>query len=170
MSIKPKKIISSAGDTIIEVLISISIAGLALGISYAIASKATTRAISARERDQAVGIMESQLARLKAIEQQVGFTSFNSSFSDTTAPHFCVNSSSITPVLNHGIITGTSNLTTQAPAPYYDPQCNQAGYYIDIESVIATGNKVPRDNYYIHVRWLPLHGGANNQVTIYYRF
>jgi|SRR5579862_8614120 len=171
MSVKIIK--SSAGDTIVEVLIAIAIAGLALGICYATASKSMQRSISARERDQAVGIMESQLASMKAVEQNIGLTNFDNQFTSGAYPHFCFYyQSAANPNAyqkNHGTITTNSTLKTVAPNPYYDPKCTQSGYFIDIQTVAVAG-KYPRYNYQVNVRWLPLGGMSNNQVTVYYRF
>ena len=164
-----KHLINQAGDTIIEVLIAMSIAGLAIGISYATASRAIGRAITARERDQAVGIMETQVSRLKAIEAQLGLGPFNTAFSNTSAPHFCLNSSSTSPILNHGNIDSSTKLATQPPAPYYDSRCVSGSYYIDIETTKVNGKITPYI-YQVNIRWVPYQGTTNNQVTLYYRF
>lgn len=164
-----KRLTNQVGDTIVEVLIAMSIAGLAIGISYATASRAIGKAITARERDQAVGLMESQVSRLKAIEAQLGLGPFNTAFSDTSAAHFCVKSSSTDPILNHGNISLATHLDTQPPSPYYDPQCVSGSYYIDIETTKVSGKITPYI-YQINVRWVPYQGNTNNQVTVYYRF
>src|SRR5205814_634877 len=53
------------GDTIVEVLMAIAIAAFAIGTCYAIANRSLQHAISARERNEAVNLMEDQIANLK---------------------------------------------------------------------------------------------------------
>jgi len=53
------------GDTIVEVLIAMSVIGLVLGASFGIANRATQTGRAAQERTEALKIAESQLELLK---------------------------------------------------------------------------------------------------------
>lgn len=60
-----KKKLDNRGDTIVEVLIAIAIAGFAIGISYATAQRSLDQAISAREHNEALNILENQVTDLR---------------------------------------------------------------------------------------------------------
>jgi type II secretory pathway pseudopilin PulG len=62
-----KRMVSQAGETIIEVLICIGIVGLALSISYGITNRSTLRIRAAQERSEALKYAEQQIERLKVI-------------------------------------------------------------------------------------------------------
>jgi len=62
------------GDTIVEVLIAIAVAAFAIGTAYAISNKSLQNAISARERNEAINILQSQVSDLK---NRYKFTYFN---------------------------------------------------------------------------------------------
>ncbi len=53
------------GDTIVEVLIAIAVAAFAIGTSYAIANRSLQQAVTARERNEAVNILQNQINALK---------------------------------------------------------------------------------------------------------
>ena len=53
------------GDTIIEVLLAMTVIGMSLGISYGIANRATQTGRQAQERTEALKLAESQLELLK---------------------------------------------------------------------------------------------------------
>lgn len=57
---------SSAGDTIVEVMISMAVLGGALGIAYAIANNSLNQSRDAQERTQVTKILQSQLELLRA--------------------------------------------------------------------------------------------------------
>lgn len=171
-----KQISSCRGDTIIEVLISIMVAAFAIGSSYAIASQSLKQAISARERDQALNIMESQVSALKFREQQTDATTFDNTFTYNRINHFCLNENSAGPtsggwgpISNNGNITSDTPLTTGSAPPTYASGCVKSGsYYVDI-STQNMGGRVPTV-YTVNVRWERLGGGPVNEAKVYYRF
>src|SRR6266404_267871 len=90
---------NSRGDTIIEVLLAMAVAAFALGISYSLANSSLQRSISARERNEATNILQSQIAALKQREQNMQTQTFNNNFEVlSTQPsnfkHFCLDESS----------------------------------------------------------------------------
>lgn len=95
------------GDTIVEVIIAIAVAAFALATSYAIANNSMRQALTARERNQAVNIINTQIATLK-IRHNDNLEYFKSNFAvpDTyiapltqssfpvTIYHFCLDEKS----------------------------------------------------------------------------
>jgi len=75
---------------------SIAVAAFAIGTSYAVANRSLQQAITARERNQAVNIIQSQIAALK-IRYITDPTAFNS---DNRNTGFVVRSTSPTPPAN----------------------------------------------------------------------
>lgn len=55
------------GDTIIEVMLSLAIVGMSLGIAYAITNRSLATGRAAQERIEAVKLAESQLEGLKSV-------------------------------------------------------------------------------------------------------
>lgn len=165
------------GDTIIEVLIAIMIAGLAIGTSYSIASKSIQRAISARERDSAVGVLESQISALKLRQQKTDSAAFAARFTYPTT-HFCLIDSASDPTaatwLPQANLAAAPLAAPSAGAPTssqpYDPDCVKSGtYYMDITTAQDPTSSTPT-NYQLTVRWPRIGGGADNVTTFYYRF
>jgi len=159
----------------IEVLIAIGIAAFAIGTSYAIASKSLQQAISARERNQAINVLENQLNALKFREQQTDAATFTSKFS-TPVTHFCLDETATDPTipvswnpkLNSGAVDSDTQLKTSG-SPSYNSACQKdSDYYVDI-TTLNRGGKVPTV-YVINVRWERIGGGPVNEAKVYYRF
>jgi Tfp pilus assembly protein PilV len=181
---------SFRGDTIIEVLLAMTVAAFALGVSYSIANKSLQKSISARERNEAVNILQSQVAALKQREQQTDTNTFNNSFSVNTTlvstfKHFCLDESAtdtssanwlIANTSNVGQITASSPLVTSGSPSYNTNFCvrhnTSTDYYIDIVAMVTTSsqNSSPPTIYQFNVRWAAVGSGAVNQASIYYRF
>src|SRR6056297_3410972 len=60
-----KLIKQQRGDTIIEVLLAMSVIGLVLGSSYGIANRSLSIGREAQERTEALNLVETQLERLR---------------------------------------------------------------------------------------------------------
>jgi len=168
--------INRRGDTIIEVLIAIGIAAFAIGSSYAIASKSLQQAISARERNQAINVLENQLNALKFREQQTDAGTFSSKFSYPIT-HFCLDETATDPTIptswnpkpNNGAITADTPLKTGVSGNTYNAACQKdSDYYVDI-TTLNRGGRVPTV-YVINVRWERIGGGPVNEAAVYYRF
>lgn len=70
-SLKP--LLKQSGDTIIEVLIAMTVIGMVLGASFAIANRATLTGRAAQERTEALKLAESQLELLKVYAKDPSF-------------------------------------------------------------------------------------------------
>lgn len=86
MSNKIKKI-TQRGDTIIEVLLAMTVIGLTLGISYGIANRAVLTGQLAQERTEALKLAESQIEIMKANISSGAIS--QSDYEDVTRP-YCV--------------------------------------------------------------------------------
>lgn len=199
VQIKHTKNLNYLGDTIVEVLIAIAIAGFAIGISYSLANKSLQRAITARERNEAVNIVQTQLSALKYRFEKISLDQFNSGFAvpqsfigpvspatHSTAFSFCLHPDATGPadtakwprVDNHFgnnyVLANTLADTNQGGN--YDPVCkntlNGTDFFIDIEAQVtqASDGAINRTVYQANVRWPQIGGGSNNEATVYYRF
>ena len=63
------KKLNQIGDTIVEVLIALTILAMTIGIAYAISNKSIKRAQQAQERTQATKLVEGQIDKLKYLSE-----------------------------------------------------------------------------------------------------
>jgi len=184
-----RKRILQRGDTIIEVLIAITVAAFALGTSYSIANKSLQRSITSRERNEATNILQSQVSALKQREIVMDTATFNNFFSvslplPATFKHFCLDETSTgasspnwttANTSNVGLVDSSTPLQTSG-SPSYNPNCVKpkasTDFYIDIvaKATVQSQNASPPTIYQINVRWAAVGSGALNQASIYYRF
>jgi type II secretory pathway pseudopilin PulG len=181
---------SERGDTIVEVLIAIAVAAFAIGSAYAIANKSLQRAITARERNQALNIIENQIADLKARYKYTNKTDtakFIQEFSaesavgppyPVSARHFCLIDNASDPTDDSTWLPKDNSIMT--PADYNDSSkyngiCKPPGYDtefdvdINAEKTSTSAGSVTKTVYQVTVHWVAI-GGADSQATIYYRF
>lgn len=178
------------GDTIIEILLAIAILAFAIGIAYASASKSLQQGISARERSEALNVIENQINSLKLRQKKTGAGVFNggSGFTvkNTALKNFCLDESANDPAGNWNPVlngAGANNVDppdTAANGGPYNPACLRDNkYFIGIEAIDSTkppysGN--PSSGMYnptvykVTVRWERIGGGPSNEAAIYYRF
>jgi Tfp pilus assembly protein PilE len=90
----------SAGDTIVEVLIAIAVAAFAIGTAYAIANRSLQQAITARERNEATNLIQSQIAALKIryIDNKEAFKGTNTVYDDLTKGFAVRTTASVSPL------------------------------------------------------------------------
>lgn len=198
MKITPQTInkrYENRGDTIVEVLIAIAIAAFAIGTSYSLANRSLQRTIAARERNDALNIIESQVSDLK-FRFKSDPTNFNSGFAvpntfspgsfPATAFSFCLHDDATGPsdtakwprVDNHfnGNYSLVDNLADTSSGGSYDPACNinnnSTSYFVDMEAQITgpSQNKTNPTVYKVAVRWDQIGSATPNSAVIYYRF
>ncbi len=171
-----RRIINQAGDTIVEVLIAIAVSAFVIATSYSIANKSLQTAINARERNQALNLLESQIASLKFREKTdpSNFAQFEvpSSYTGTgTAFHFCLDSTWLGP--------NDPNTTKEPPKSISAPECNPVingtTYSLDISAMVTAATNVPgflgpRTVYKFDISWPPVGNEPTARATIYYRF
>lgn len=74
----------SRGDTIVEVLLSITIIGFVLGAAYLLTNRSLQAGIAAREHTEAVNYIQGQIERLKSAKESNTVTDFNNTYHVTT--------------------------------------------------------------------------------------
>jgi Tfp pilus assembly protein PilV len=170
------------GDTIVEVLIAIAIAAFAIGLSYATAQRSLQQSITAREHNEALNVMENQIADLK-IRFQQDSTNFNTNFANKN--HFCLDDSPAGQLAAYqnwddSRFTENSPLATSTSPDQSHPynyntstkQGCQRGtdvlYYVDIATSPSSASKDPT-LYHITVRWEKIGGGQVNQAGLDYK-
>jgi Tfp pilus assembly protein PilV len=187
-----------AGDTIVEVLMAIAIAAFAIGTSYAIANRSLQHAISARERNEAVNLMEDQIANLKvrykaspeafkSDDPTKGFV-VTSTYSTVNVPefHFCLadnikgkddplwaRSPNQTNVFSSTVTPDDLRVGTAGSG--YNINCKRTfggtDFFVDIEAYITPASQglANKTVYRVNVRWPEIGTGQKNNAVVYYR-
>ncbi len=138
------------GDTIIEVLIAMSVVGLVLASSFAITNRATLTGRAAQERTEALKLAESQLELLKVYGKDVAFN--NSSFSS-----FCIDQSAASAA------TAAVDSNDTAKCKGVNGQGAVGIYSITITQMSGT--------YEVKITWQEINSGSSVDATLvlYYR-
>lgn len=147
---------NSRGETIIEVLITLAILAIVLGVSYATAAKSLKASQTAQERTEAQYVASSLLETVKVLAQR--------------------NSANVFPATEQNLCFSTSipDITAQTPPVTYsptNPQCLQGMYrkYIRITPLPLTPQGLEQYEYAATVEWDSLATGFNRSV-MYYKF
>lgn len=170
------------GDTIVEVLIAIAIAGFAVGISYATSERSLQQAITAKEHNEALNLIENQISDLQIRYQRASSpSSFESEFGYTNPNHhYCLNDSSTGPNDKTypwaPYYNNFSKSSALASPPYADNSSHTAcvrpgsgfSYYLDIAVSQTTSTNSP-SLFQVIARWERIGGGQTNQASIYYK-
>lgn len=135
---------NSRGDTIIEVLVSIAVLSLALGICYSLANKSLRTGISATNRAEASAINQGQVELLKNARAQLTATQFNNTFT-TPSSYFCFSSNAV--------------------SSYRSTSCTSPSGLYNTRATYNSGTDV----FTINTSWDSLSGSGQDQLTIYYK-
>ena len=152
------------GDTIIEVLMSMSIIGLVLASAFAIANRSYAVGISAQERTEALKIAESQVELLRLASDQTSSDLLN----PVAGQLFCIDSGSVD--IERINYTSTVQETNGVNDPINYPASNQCSfgsdnrYNVSIEQT-GTNEKI----FSVRVRWESILGGQIEEVNHVYR-
>jgi Tfp pilus assembly protein PilV len=187
---------SARGDTIVEVLIAIAVAGFAIGTSYALANKSLQNAITARERNEALNIIDNQIADLKnrykgtyfndPANFNKYFTAVSTLYGTPSSPypsakhHYCLVDGATNPQDDATWLPKDNTIANEPAAetlsnPTYANSCivptNSTNFYVDIAAQITSSSAGLADPtvYKVAVRWATIGGGANSQAVAYYR-
>lgn len=145
---------ASAGDTIVEVMISMAVLGGTLGISYAIANNSLQQSQDAQERTQVVKILQSQLELLRA---SAGLP--NTKIYDATIGNFCFYTDSAGQIQ---LASSQSGVPTSPSVDGHGP-CTQGfyNYYI---------TRGPNDTFTATCGWVNAMGTSRGDTaTLVYR-
>lgn len=107
------KKLTERGDTIVEVLISISVISLILGGAYVLTNRSLQGTRAAQERLNGIKLVETQLEQIK----NLAATNADAIFSSSTPEPFCINNSGqVIAAATAGCKVGTDgNPTTSEP-------------------------------------------------------
>jgi type II secretory pathway pseudopilin PulG len=175
----------SSGDTIVEVILCIAIAGLVIAGSYALAGNSLRQGVTASERTEALKIAEGQIETLKFRNQRSTSDVWQSFSTLPEAQDFCLDDEvpgqSEDDLVKWKPQKNTSggnfqDLHLKADGGPYDPVCNVPAasrkYFINIttSSSQPVGSSL-QDNptYLVTVRWEGVNG-VINESKVYYRF
>jgi Tfp pilus assembly protein PilV len=144
----PVKKLGQIGDTIIEVLLAITVICTMLGGAYVVTNKSLVSSRDAQERSNALKITESQMERLKKLAASNSDAVFGG------ASPFCIKSDNTVAVAaDAGCKVNTSGAPTTSR-----PQYNLS---------IARDNAT--STFTATTTWEKAHGGGNNSLRISYK-
>lgn len=152
-----------AGDTIVEVMVSLAIISMVLGASYAVANRSLRGVQTAQERTEASQIAQTLI--------------------ETVKQYATKDDPSVFPAINSNVCF-SSNLTDispnppgtrVAPVPFNaaNPFCNQSFYSrrVEITPIAVPLGQPPEFEYAAIVEWSSLTGlSTSNQAIIRYKF
>jgi type II secretory pathway pseudopilin PulG len=150
---------NQSGDTIVEVLIAMTVASSVLGISLSTMNRNLAITRDNQERTEATKIAQGQLEALKAAKQTGAPTI------PAIGTNFCFSSdgrSTIT-VTNGNPHVGNANADTFAD--YGACKSPNNLYYYTIRNFDGTGS----GTYDFYVRWDAFKGGNRNEIKMVYR-
>jgi type II secretory pathway pseudopilin PulG len=195
-----KKLTSNQrGDTIIEVLLCIAIAGSVITGAYALASRSLAEGVSASEHSQAIKIAESQIEALKS-RQRDALTNQDAWIQNFAPPNpisaatlnnfsnFCLVNGTVTMLDVSGAVAanwksqrnGTANgaftatnLDASNPPQQntYNLACTDTGVAANAK-FFTNITLIPTSNaptYLVTVRWAPAGNAPTSQTQLYYR-
>ena len=113
------KIKNSRGDTIVEVMISMSILAIILGVAYATSTRSLQSGLDSQYRDQALTYAQQQLELIKNADNSQG-----SAGSYKVAQPFCINPANTQ-------IQAVDSRTNVCPAPIGASANNQSYSLVD---------------------------------------
>jgi Tfp pilus assembly protein PilV len=145
-----------SGDTIIEVLIALTVIAGVIGISYASASRSSNLGQQAQERAQGLLFVQQQIEYLRTKAPDLAIPSENIFVANR---QFCLVSNTSQQII---IQTTTAQCTIGADGRYtmsvnYTPDTLPAG-----------GSSLDRGRFTVRASWERL-GGGQDQVTMVYR-
>ena len=135
--------IKQRGDTIVEVMLALTVIGMALGVSYGIANRSLATGQLAQERTEALKLAESQLEILKSYDDaELGAVRSNS---DIISGDACL--------LSGGVSTGAD--------------CDERFFAIRLIYVAATASAP--ELFESVITWDPPQGASDAEVRLRYR-
>ena len=158
-----KNRLHQAGDTIVEVMVSLAIISMVLGASYAVANRSLRGVQTAQERVEALQIAQTMIETVKQYATKDDPSVFPAISSDVC---FSSNLSDISPPPPGSRV---APVTFNAAHPF----CNQGLYrrHVMITPVAVPLGQPPEYEYAAVVEWSSLTGLTNsNQAVLRYKF
>ncbi len=157
--LKPRKL-NQLGDTIVEVMISLVVVALAIGLGYGVATRSLKANRQAQERVEALKKVEGQIERLKKRASTDGANS--GIFSNSQA--FCLVSNNTGPNEIVRIDTPPLVLASDALSGGAYAGCIDGLYHISISPKNAA-----KTEFNIAARWFSIGSNAKEETLITYR-
>lgn len=157
-----KALLNQAGDTIVEVMIVLSILGLAMGTAYATANRSLLNARQAQESSIATGIAQSQIEQIRQLAGEPE-SSPNNVFMDTAPYRFCITETGT--VQDTGFLGNDPTLLSDYPA-----NCRMGDddlYHVSVQ--YENPDPVRPHNFVVRVVWEDVAGNGTDSVTMTYR-
>lgn len=157
---------SQRGDTIVEVLIAITVVAAVLGASYTVVNRTMVNSRQAQEHAEALQVANKQIEFLSTLTSDP--VTANGLY-DGAPRYMCINPTT-------GAVVD-QNLSSPSDAEEsYAPACRNLGsvnYRVAVECLngtaqcagVAAGNK----HFKVYVTWPSVTGNGNDQVTLVYR-
>lgn len=153
--------LKQTGDTIIEVLIAMTVASSVLGISYATANRNLLITRASQERSEAARLIQGQIESLRYVNNTAPLT-----LPSAANTPFCLNGSTVqkSPAVSWPI--GVPNTTDLAADNFagYPAQCVENFYNYAI-----TRDTAGSGTFHFYVRWENVRGGTRDQIIMVYR-
>ncbi len=159
--------LKQAGDTIVEVLISMAAVSMVLGAAFVTINQSVSTGRTAQERVEALKQVESQIEILKKYTR----------IKDPVDPlwskgTFCYDidgSNTITRNDFSGTVNDSIDLDDFNPGVTYPSKCIQGFYHISIKHIQGSGSDASAQIFNVRARWESASGHGRNEVGILYR-
>jgi type II secretory pathway pseudopilin PulG len=162
--------LNNGGDTIIEIMVVLAVLGMAIGISYATASRSLLAARAAQENSEATQLVQAQVEYLRNFAKNPPGDSNDIFLKPPTYPAsqlFCIDTTA-------GAVVAPASFTGPlSPSTIYPAACQQGTpnrYQLAIShdnSPDAVGN--PVDNFTVTATWDDVQGQGQDTATVVYR-
>lgn len=161
--------LSQAGDTIVEVMIVLSVLGLALSISYATANRSLVNTRQAEENAQATRYVQTQI---EAIRELAKANTYNCPSRSSTTNVFCQ--------ATRFCLPSTADSTT----PIHHPFCDEGSQSYQIADFYCNNSRptyaynlnatpcdstMTADTFVVETTWADAGGDGTDSVTQVYR-
>jgi type II secretory pathway pseudopilin PulG len=157
-----KKDNNNNGDTIVEVLLSITIIGLVLGAAYLLTNRSLQAGIAAREHTEALNFVQGQIERLKSAKESSSTIIFNAAYA-VPGNDFCLVVDPTTKT-----VSKKSPATTDA-ACMVDAESSSNGRY-HLSATYTKSSDLNPSTFRFSATWERIGGGTTESADIYYRF
>ncbi len=158
------KRLTSVGDTIVEVLIALTIISLVLGGAYVSASRSLNNGRQAQERGEALKLVQSQIERLKFIASGSDNTIF------TTPNYFCISpTNAIVDAFNPTRAMATTvAVAVEDFSQYTSPDCKGQGLG-QLFNLSVRRDPLNVNQFTASARWERAGSAGREELTIVYR-
>jgi Tfp pilus assembly protein PilV len=150
----------SRGDTIVEVLISVTIISFVLGAAYLLTSRSLQAGLAAREHTEALNFIQGQIERLKSAKESTSKSDFDTNY--RVATPYCLGIDA-----NNVVSKKLPTDTVTKPCEVDSDHLNGGGRYHLTITYKSTGTNA--DTFKFSATWERVSNGSPESADIYYR-